>query len=70
MPAHKTRGQAVRFRLSNGEVLTETHRDANDRADGLAKEAVERFNQRGSHSLVHYVIKDNQVGMDALIRTW
>ena len=41
MPAHKTKGQAARCLMSNGEVLTETHRDANDRADVLAKKAVE-----------------------------
>ena len=41
MPAHKTKGQVARCLMSNGEVLTETHRDANDRADKLAKEAVE-----------------------------
>ena len=29
------------YKLSNGDTLTETHRDANDRADVLAKAAVE-----------------------------
>jgi len=27
----------------------------------VAKEAVSRFNQRGQHSLCHYVVKDNKV---------
>lgn len=28
----------------------------------VAKEAIERFNQKGRHSLCHYVVKDNKVG--------
>ena len=27
----------------------------------VSRQAVDRFNQRGSHSLCHYVIKDNKV---------
>ncbi len=41
MPAHKTRGQAQRLTLSDGTALTETHSDANDRAEKLAKAVVE-----------------------------
>ena len=41
MPAHKARGQVGRCLLSNGAKLTETDRDANGRADLLAKAAVE-----------------------------
>ena len=41
MPAHRARGQVGKCRLSDGTLLTETHRDANGRADILAEAAVE-----------------------------
>jgi hypothetical protein len=41
MPAHKSRELVGKCRLSDGTLLTETHRDANGRADTLAKAAVE-----------------------------
>ena len=41
MPAHKSRSFVGCSRLSNGLLLTEIDRDANDRSDKLAKSAVE-----------------------------
>ena len=41
MPAHKSAAHVGKLRLSNGELLTQMDVDANDKADKLAKQAVE-----------------------------
>ena len=42
MFAHKSKAHVGKLRLSNGELLTDRHVEANGKVDGFAKRAVEQ----------------------------